>query len=300
MSWGRYKNGNYNVWINLEDGTKIRFNDSDELIPDTVENIDLKITDCCYHGCEFCYANSCPQGKHGDIMNLPFLNTMEPYTEVACGGGTVFTHPQLIPFLHMLKDKKLIASITVNQRDFMTDEVRNLLRSLVDQNLIYGIGISLVKPTKEFIRYLDDFPQAVVHVINGIVSTKALKKMANKNIKILILGYKHVGRGVDMYERKRDSIIEAQKNLYDHLPQIVENGWFKVVSFDNLAIKQLKPARFLDKEYYGSIYLGDDGFTSMYIDAVNKTFSKSSLESESNTYPLEDNIKSMYSKIKSF
>lgn len=300
MSWGKYKNGNYNVWINLEDGTKIRFNDSDKLIPDTVENIDLKITDCCYHGCKFCYADSCPEGRHGDIMNLPFLNTMEPYAEISIGGGTIFTHPQLIPFLHMLKDKKLVASITINQRDFMVDETRELLRSLVDQKLIYGIGISLVKPTKEFIKCLSDFPQAVVHVINGIISVKNLKKIADRGIKILILGYKHVGRGIGMYDEERDSIIRKQKDLYDHLPHIVKEEWFKVVSFDNLAIKQLKPARFLDKDYYDSIYLGDDGFTSMYIDAVNRTFSRSSLESKSNMYPLEDNIKSMYLKIRPF
>lgn len=50
---GRYQNGNYTVTL-LDDGTKIRENDLDELIPAFAENCDVKITDRCDGGCPFC------------------------------------------------------------------------------------------------------------------------------------------------------------------------------------------------------------------------------------------------------
>ena len=50
---GRYKNGNYTVSI-YSDGTKIRENNLDTFEPDTIESMDIKITDRCDKGCEFC------------------------------------------------------------------------------------------------------------------------------------------------------------------------------------------------------------------------------------------------------
>lgn len=42
----KYRNGNYNVML-FEDGTKIRFNDKDCLIPEFVESMDMKISNYC-------------------------------------------------------------------------------------------------------------------------------------------------------------------------------------------------------------------------------------------------------------
>ena len=50
---GSYKNGNYNVKI-FKDGTKIRFNNLDNLTPEKPESMDLKITNKCDMGCKFC------------------------------------------------------------------------------------------------------------------------------------------------------------------------------------------------------------------------------------------------------
>ena len=33
-----------------------------------------------------CHEKATPDGKHGDILNIPFLNSLEPYTELAIGG----------------------------------------------------------------------------------------------------------------------------------------------------------------------------------------------------------------------
>ena len=84
---GRYRNGNYVTTI-LSDGTRIRETNDDEFIPDHAENMDIKITNCCSMSCPFCHEGSTPDGKHGDILNEKFIETLHPFQECAIGGGT--------------------------------------------------------------------------------------------------------------------------------------------------------------------------------------------------------------------
>ena len=77
--WINYKNGNYIVHFNLENGTKIRENDLDNLTPAFAENCDVKITDKCDGGCEFCYEGCTINGRHGDILNYKFFDTFYNY-----------------------------------------------------------------------------------------------------------------------------------------------------------------------------------------------------------------------------
>ena len=115
---GQYKNGNYTVTI-LQDGTKIRYNELDFFNPEKPESMDVKITNRCNIGCPMCHENSTCDGKHGDIMNLPFFDTLLPYTEIAIGGGNPLSHPDFIPFLEKLKERNLISNMTINQIHFM-------------------------------------------------------------------------------------------------------------------------------------------------------------------------------------
>ena len=96
--WFCYENGNYTVSFCENDGTKIRENKLDFFEPAFAENCDVKITDKCDGGCEFCYENCIPNGKHGDILNHKFLDTLHPYTELAINGNDL-SHPDLTIFL---------------------------------------------------------------------------------------------------------------------------------------------------------------------------------------------------------
>ena len=242
---GKYRNGNY-VTIILSDGTRIRETNDDEFIPDHAENMDIKITNCCSMSCPFCHEGSTPNGKHGDILNEKFVNTFHKYQECALGGGNVLEHPDLIPFLEKLKEKKVIANITVNQIHF--EKEQKLIRKLVGERLIYGLGVSLVKPTDKFIKLMKQYPNAVVHTINGVLTESDVKAMENNNLKMLILGYKHLRRGNEYFEHERERIEANQNWLYKNLDNIT--GKFKVVSFDNLAIEQLDVKRLMsDKEW---------------------------------------------------
>lgn len=77
---------------------------------------------------------------------------------------------------------------------------------------------------------------------------------------------------------------------------MINDNWFDVVSFDNLAIKQLNPKRLMSDEQWDQFYLGDDGKFSMYIDLVNQEFAKSSVSTE--RYPIAADIRDMFNKVK--
>ena len=290
---GRYQNGNYTVTI-LKDGTKIRYNTLDFFAPEKPDSMDVKITNCCDMGCPMCHEDSKPNGKHGDILNVPFFDTLNPYTEIAIGGGNPLSHPDLVPFLEQLKSKKLIPSMTVNQVHFMKN--LGLVEELVNKKLIYGIGVSLNSVNDEFIETILKFPNAVIHVIDGIVHPTQLEELANKGLKILILGYKEFRRGNVMYANMGSVIEEMKSSLYNILPTMINDNWFDVVSFDNLAIKQLNPKRLMSDEQWNQFYMGDDGNFTMYIDLVNQEFAKSSVPTE--RYPITEDIRDMFNKIK--
>lgn len=303
-NWVRYQNGNYTVSIDLDTGTKIRENDLDFFEAEFPESMDLKITNKCHNGCAFCHENSTRDGKHGDIMSPSFIDKLHPYTEIAIGGGNPLEHPDLVPFLEKLKSLKMIPSMTIRQNDFMDN--LELITELADKKLIYGLGISLVTTKQDgFIETVQKFHNAVIHVINGIVTLDELEMLAYHNLKILILGYKEVRRGKDLFYSDlatQSWIMQLRKETYDMLPQIIDCRWFDVVSFDNLAIKQLNPKRLMSKEKWDEMYMGDDGIdgemtsASMFIDMVERQFAKNSCSME--RYPLMNNITDMYNVLR--
>ena len=286
---GVYKNGNYFVKI-LSDGTKIRETNDDEFIPSFAENCDVKITDRCDGGCPFCYEGCIPNGKHGDILNYKFLDTLHHYTELAINGNDL-THPSLVPFLKKMKEKKIIVNMTVNQIHF--EKYFNFIDSLVYNNLIYGLGVSLREPTGDFVNKIKKFPNAVIHVINGILSDRDYEILKDNDLKMLILGYKHLRRGADYYDSYGADICVRMNWLYENLGDMLNH--FKVVSFDNLAIEQLEVKRLLDEEQWNEFYMGDDGKYTFYIDMVDGTFGKNSLATV--RYPIMDSIDEMFQKI---
>lgn len=289
---GVYKNGNYTVTI-LPSGTKIRETKDDIFIPSFAEGFDMKLTDRCDGGCKFCYEGCTPNGKHGDILSYKFLDTLHPYTELAINGNDM-SHPDLIPFLEKLREKKVIANITVNQIHF--ERHQNLIRDLVDRRLVYGVGISLNEPTEEFISLVKTYPNAVIHVINGILKPSDIESLADNGLKILILGYKQLRRGEDWYNKDRENIVSRQVWLKDNLDKILER--FKVVSFDNLAITQLEVKRLLSDEEWEEFYMGADSEFTFYLDLVEGTFGKNSLAPENERFPIMDSIDEMFEKIR--
>ena len=293
MPWGIYRNGNSICRINLDNGTKIRETMDDEFDLEFPESLDLNIGNRCDGGCPMCYINASTDGIDADLMNIKFIDSLHPYTEVAINGNSV-DHPQLISFLKKLKERKLIPNLTVNQIHFERKE--DLISMLIENKLIYGLGISLRKATPEFVKRVKKYPNAVIHTINGILTPEDIEILRDNNLKILILGYKNLGRGINYKEDNEIALRRKQKYLYDILPTLANH--FCALSFDNLAISQLKPQRFLSPEKWEEIYMGDEGSASMFVDLVSGKFGVSSLCNESEMHPIMDDIKDMFAQVK--
>lgn len=286
---GKYKNGNYTVKI-YDNGTKVRETEEDEFIPAFSECCDVKITDKCDGGCAFCYEGCTTNGKHGDL-NAEFLNHLHPYTEIAINGNDL-THPDLIQFLNRMKEQKVIVNMTVNQKHF--ERKYDFIKGLSEQRLIHGVGISLHKMTEEFINLAKSIPNTVIHVINGIITPEEVEQLSNKNLKMLILGYKCLRRGEEYYKNEENVILANQKWMREHIGEIINR--FKVVSFDNLSIEQLDVRRLLSDEEWEEFFMGEDSEFTFYIDLVEKKFGENSLATE--RFDLMDNIDDMFNKIR--
>lgn len=291
---GKYINGNYKVFI-LSDGTMIRSCKEDIMIPEFPDSMDVKITNKCDQNCSYCHEKSTSDGKHGKILNVPFFNSLHPYTQLAIGGGNVLEHPDFIPFLIWCKERKLIPSITLNQKHFMQNI--ETVKMLVDRELVYGIGVSLVYPTDDFIKVVKQFPNAVIHVIAGIVTETELSKLYDNNLKLLILGYKTFRKG-DTYYKEHQSRIDNNINwIKNNLERLVNR--FNVVSFDNLAIKQLQVRSIIPKYKWDQFYMGNDGSHTMYIDTVNEEYAVSSTSTERYKYT-DETIKELFARVRGF
>lgn len=289
---GKYINGNTRNYI-YSDGTRVCETDDDEFKFAYARNMDIKLCNRCNIGCKYCHEGSTPDGKLGDIMNEKFIETLHPYQEVALGGGNVLEHPDLIPFLEKLRELKVITNITLNQIHF--EQNIELVDMLFKKKLIYGLGVSLVNPTKEFIEKVKKYPNIVIHVINGVLSPKDVYALDNNNLKLLILGYKHLRRGNEYYESEMADIKSKQHWLYGNLEFMLKG--FKVISFDNLAIEQLDVKRLLSDEEWEEFYQGNDGSSTYYIDMVERKFARSSTAAFDKRYDLLDSVDDMFQKI---
>ena len=302
-NWINYKNGNYNVSINLDNGTKIRSNNLDFFEADTIESMDIKITNNCDMGCEFCHEMSTRDGKHADLFTPSFLDNLHPYTELAIGGGNPLSHPHLLRFLLKCQAKKWIPSMTVHQHHFEKDF--NFIKQLVDCRLIYGVGISPNRVNTHFINKVKEIKNAVVHLIAGVHSYTDIDLCIKNGVKILILGYKEVGRGKDLFSSRNTVIINTIRNTKNYISEIIKNKEFSnTISFDNLALKQLDIKSLMTEEEWSVFYMGDDGIdgeatsATMFVDLVERKFAKNSCAPIGERYALLDTAEEMYKYIK--
>ena len=91
---------------------------------------------------------------------------------------------------------------------------------------------------------------------------------------------------------KNSSWQNLERNLFRLL-----NG-VKVLSFDNLAIEQLRVKEKISPETWEEFYAGDDGTFTYYIDMVNRQFARSSTAPFNKRYPLLDSVDDMFDVIK--
>lgn len=274
-----YTNGNTNVQL-FADGTKIRTYDG---VPTPLhpESIDVKITNYCDAGCSYCHEKSTTLGQHADLGVLQaVLAPLPAGVELALGGGNPLSHPGLMPFLNHLKVQGIVCNMTINQKHLKS--YKEMILELIHNDLIKGVGISYSSSS-----YIDDIipiveatDNVVFHVIMGVNKVEVIDELhklcskLNKTCKVLVLGYKNYGFGLNYY-LKNKNIENVKYRWYTHLAGKFDKKNL-VLSFDNLAIKQMNLQRYFTKEAWSTFYMGDDFVFTQYIDAVNQQYAPSS------------------------
>ena len=269
MPLAKYQNGNTTVTLE-EDGTKTREWDSIAK-PEFPESVDLKITDYCDLGCSYCHECSTPQGKHADVETIrKVISGLPAGVELAIGGGNPLAHPRLEDILRMIKDRGLIGNITINARHI--PKYSGALLFLRSYELVHGVGMSYHQDAYDDIIY-NNTRNTVIHMIAGETNIKALKKFTDYGYKVLVLGYKQYGRGKAHYsEDVKNNLSKWRYWIGDIIHRSKS-----IISFDNLAIKQLNVRGVIGIDDWDKCYMGDDGQFTMYVDAVNDKYAVSSI-----------------------
>ena len=282
----QYQNGNVSVTL-MSDGSKIRESVDDEFHPDFAENIDITISTRCSHLCDYCYANCMPNGRVTSLEDYKIFDTIPKGTEIAININSEFL-PGFEKFLKHMKERGVFVNATIRQDDF--EEKYNSFYDYCRKDLLRGVGISLLNPTPLFIRRTMSIPNAVIHVINGIVTKEQLDKMSDLGLKLLILGYKNVGRGINYQKNK----VKAIKNNYYWLKENLESyiPKFKVVAFNNLSLEQLDVKNHLSDEEWEEFYQGDEGTSTFFLNLAEKYFARDSLSKVH--YPIKGTVVDMF------
>lgn len=277
----QYQNGNSKTTL-YSDGTRIREIEGDSFIADFPENIDIKITNYCNmdHICGYCHEQSNTIGKHGDLKQLyETLKTLPSGIELAIGGGSTTSHPDLEWFLNECKQSGFVCNVTVNQLHLNNQTIDKIF-SFINNDLIRGVGISYRNTTSGIFKFSEmmksnNYNDAVIHLIAGIDDVSCIDNLKTLGFnKFLVLGYKTFGNGVDYYNKNKNVIDTNLKKWYAQLSRYFNSGL--IISFDNLAITQLNIKRYFSKKEWELFYQGDDFTCSMYIDAVEQKYSPTS------------------------
>lgn len=294
---GEYRNGNADITL-FGDGTKMRVVHGGSYSPAFPESIDLKITNRCVMGCDMCHEGSVPMGRHARLMGAPLLEGIHEFQELAIGGGDIFTHPELVPFLDYVgKQKGAIPSITLHAGRL--EEHDSLIRYLQKEKLVYGIGISVISPDC-IPESVFGFPNAVLHVINGIFDPDIFRQTADRGAKLLILGYKKVRRGETFYSNLMPVLDRNREWLESMLASGELARHYEAVAFDNLAIEQLHVRRYVPEKVWEQCYMGNDATHSFYIDMVNQEYAAGSsvLPEQRFKYTEQDTVDGMFRHVR--
>jgi hypothetical protein len=267
-----YTNGNSLVQL-TEDGTRTITTEQEDFRFDFPLNIDIRVSSACSLGynpntqkaiCAFCHESARTDGKECDYEELKSkLLGLPRGIELAIGGNS--STAGLTGFLSWCKMQGYICNLTVNQLHINRDNKN--LRMYLEQGLIKGLGVSYRKDFPiNFDSYFIEHPNVVLHVIAGIDDVEDV--VATPFKKVLVLGYKTFGFGVDFYD---EYVAKNIQRWLWYVKKVMDEK--DVTSFDNLALDQLRIKRFFPEQMWGVFNQGEHSF---YINAVDKYFAPSS------------------------
>ena len=258
-----------NDWIHLQEA---RQSYAWSPVPET---IDVKITDWCNFGCDFCYMSSTKKGKHAPpelIENIITGFDQSPY-QIAFGGGEPCAHPE---FPHILKTTAKVGSVpnyTTAGHIFREDVIKATNEDCGGVAITYHAWAGLKKFVETYTKWdkaLRPGLQRNVHVIadnNVAANLLDLMNSGLRNLNIVLLAYySDVGFA--------QSSGHPSKYVYNEmLPRVIaevqEKANFRIAFSEGLVpyfmsrdIEGVGKKYMTRQEGLFSLYVDDQGFCS--------------------------------------
>ena len=277
--------GGYWAIFHRETGTKIRMSfgggNGGTVTPSKAhapELVDLKITDWCAAGCDFCYQDSTTSGAHGDrgaIEDVIYALGKLKVFEVAIGGGEPTAHPHFVDFLRACRARGIVPNFTTKAKAWLHDHKRR--QAILEHTGAFAFSIDNAADLDEIASARDTYgiPDAKVNcqVVMGLLDEhefeEVLEHAAARRMRVTLLGYKTNGRGAQVEPKDYSGWVKTLKDVHARTKYGLRVGIDTALAL----------------EYQGQLdaigvpkwcYEVKEGSFSMYIDAVTMKTARSS------------------------
>ena len=221
----------YKFWVifNQEDGTKIRFRLTRDpaqmknvpVCASTPELVDIKITDQCGKGCEYCYQNSNVNGQQANrfwsYLIAQHLAELQVF-EVSLGGGEPTIHPEFMQYLKGFREVGIVPNFTTRNLAWLRDPY--MAHGFMEFCGAFALSVNKEEEVKNLVTLLDynsiDHNKAAVQVVLGTIESHhlagILRACADAGVRATLLGFKSVGRGANYQPRNYRNWLEIVKD----------------------------------------------------------------------------------------
>lgn len=243
----------------------------------TPDLVDIKITNYCNFGCQYCYQGSTKQGLHADlndIKHIIYKLSKEEVFEIAYGGGEPTQHPDFIEILKYTRECNIIPNFTTRNIGWLIknwDEIKDVIGSCA----ISVDDISVVNRVDAFmscmhVRHDKIAVQYVLGSCSEYNMQSIIKACSENHINLTLLGFKTVGRG-DKYRQ-----LDNSKWL-DVIEDCRKNNKYTNIGIDTACVQQYEQM-LKERGFPEWLYHKEEGTFSWYIDCVDNKVGKSSYD----------------------
>lgn len=277
--------------FNPDNGAKVRLAIGKYTKASRPELVDIKITDYCFFGCDFCYQGSTEQGKHAELSDIQHVISelqKAKVFEVALGGGEPTTHPDFIQILEEFRAANIVPNFTTRNLGWIKRNWDNIANTAG----AFAYSTETVSGLNKAQIMFGDVPKdrINIHYIMGLGSAEDFIKFMSHchelDFRVTLLGYKTVGRGDEVEHVSYDWWIDAVKFL-----QVI--GKCPTLSIDTPMAAEFDGVMPVEKKFYHT----REGAFSLYIDAVSMKMGASSFENLDDLVPFDGNWRKTYRSI---
>lgn len=307
-------NGGYWTLFNKDDGTKMRFSFDDggtrPIKASFPELADVKITDFCPYGCEFCYQGSTVSGTHASmerIVEIADRLAKAEVFEVALGGGEPTSHPEFLNVMKAFSERGIRTNFTTRNyalaRRADAGEIFDLAGAIAfsvgSERDLDRLAAALLDSPKidSFFGSFSGKPSIAVQIPMGTTSMEEFEKILKRGfalgIQVTLLGYKETGRGVEYapfdyrgwLEVTVKAVAEARKAGY---PKI---------SIDTALAAEFEK-EILAAGAKAETFEIEEGAFSMYVDAVRGIMAPSSYAGSECEEPFDEDWERRFAEMR--